>query len=337
MNRTEDLKIHMRKGSAMDTPLYEIQCGIGRGNRLYVKRDDLLPFSLGGNKVRIGWEFYRDMCRTGSDCMVIYGDSRSNLCRVLGSICHQKRIPCYMLCTNVEHTGRPASNSRLMKWLHTEVVPCRKDAVAQGVEELLIRLEKEGRKPYYIYGNKWGEGREGVPVQAYADAYREILRQEEEMGVHFSHIFVPSGTGATHSGLIAGDLLAGGKKQIIGISVSRERKRGSRIISRAVQQYFESRGLDQPDQLERSIHLEDGYLLGGYGKYDERIEDCIRRQFTLNSLPLDPTYTGKAFWGMEQYLQAHGIEDADILFIHTGGAPLFYDHLTDEKGGAAPC
>ena len=321
----------------MHTPLYEIRCTAGRGNRLYVKRDDLLPFSLGGNKVRIGWEFYRDMRRTGSDCMVIYGDSRSNLCRVLGNICCQEQIPCYMLCTNVDGSARPSSNSRLMTWLQTEVILCRKDAVAQGVETLLARLEGEGKKPYYIYGYKFGEGREGVPVEAYAQAYQEILRQEKEPGISFDYIFTPSGTGATQSGLLAGNLLTGGKKKIIGISVSRERERGSRIIGRAVGQYLENKKLPLPDDLQAHIFLEDGYLLGGYGKYDRRIKECIRRQFVENSLSLDPTYTGKAFWGMEQYLMENSIKDANVLFLHTGGAPLFYDFLMEEGGASCSC
>ena len=41
--------------------------------------------------------------------------------------------------------------------------------------------------------------------------------------------------------------------------------------------------------------------------------------------------TGKAFWGMECYLKDHHIENADVLFLHTGGAPLFYDYLIDEE------
>lgn len=322
----------------MNTPLYEIHHSQGNGLRLYVKRDDLLPFSLGGNKVRIGWAFYRDMRRMGCDCMALYGDKRSNLCRVLGNICAQKEIPCYMLCTSVDEDEKTSNNSHLMQWLQTEVIPCRKDAVAEGVESLLLRLKKEGRNPYYIYGDKWGEGREGVPVQAYVDAYQEILRQEKELGVSFDYIFTPSGTGATQSGLIAGNLLAGGEKKIIGISVSRERGRGSQIIHRALRQYWENQKFPVPEDLEEHIFLEDAYLLGGYGKYDSRIRECICRQFVENSLPLDPTYTGKAFWGMEQYLRENSIGDANILFLHTGGAPLFYDFVMDEaKEGGTSC
>lgn len=311
----------------MDTPLYELEYPNEEGNRIFIKRDDLLPFSLGGNKVRIGWEFYRDMCRVGCDCMVTYGDRRSNLCRVLGNICCREHVPCYMLCSDVEEGSGPSCNSRLMGWLGTEVIPCRKDAIAGAVEALLARLEGEGRRPYYIFGDQWGEGREGVPVQAYVDAYQEIMRQEAQLGIRFGYIFTPSGTGATQSGLAAGSLLAGDGRKVVGISVSRGRGRGTRIMVKAVRQYFRRRGLPAPEGLEDAICLEDGYLLGGYGKYDGRVQECIHRQFAQNALPLDPTYTGKAFWGMEQYLRRHGVAHSQILFLHTGGAPLFYDFL----------
>ena len=42
------------------TPLYELFQDEQR-NRIFIKRDDLLPDSLGGNKVRIAEAFFRDM------------------------------------------------------------------------------------------------------------------------------------------------------------------------------------------------------------------------------------------------------------------------------------
>ena len=44
-------------------------------------------------------------------------------------------------------------------------------------------------------------------------------------------------------------------------------------------------------------------------------------------IPLDTTYTGKAFWGMEKYILENKIEGKNILFIHTGGTPLFFNDL----------
>ena len=40
------------------------------GNNFYIKRDDLLPFSCGGNKVRIAHEFLEDMKAKGGGAAV---------------------------------------------------------------------------------------------------------------------------------------------------------------------------------------------------------------------------------------------------------------------------
>ena len=69
------------------TPIQKLEFPNDRNVRLYCKREDLLPFSLGGNKVRIGRAFFQDMQEKNKDCMIIYGNSRSNLCRVLANLC----------------------------------------------------------------------------------------------------------------------------------------------------------------------------------------------------------------------------------------------------------
>ncbi len=88
-----------------------------------------------------------------------------------------------------------------------------------------------------------------------------------------------------------------------------------------------------PEGWESELHLEMGYRQGGYGQYDERILQVIREEFCRNGLPLDPTYTGKAFWGMKQYIEEHQLQDCDVLFIHTGGTPLFYDCILNDTDG----
>ena len=75
------------------TPIQKLEFPNDRGVRLYCKREDLLPFSQGGNKVRIGRAFFRDMQEKNKDCMIIYGNSRSNLCRVLANLCCAEKIP----------------------------------------------------------------------------------------------------------------------------------------------------------------------------------------------------------------------------------------------------
>ena len=94
--------------------------------------------------------------------------------------------------------------------------------------------------------------------------------------------------------------------------------------------FFRDAGKTLPEGFEEAICLEDSYLAGGYGQYDDRIRRTIRRMFLEESLPLDPTYTGKAFAGMLDFIEEHDIRGANILFLHTGGTPLFYDYLLGE-------
>lgn len=67
------------------TPISKLKTDL-LGLNLYIKRDDLLPYSFGGNKARIAWEFYNDMDTKGFDCMIGYGNARSNLSRVLANV-----------------------------------------------------------------------------------------------------------------------------------------------------------------------------------------------------------------------------------------------------------
>jgi len=55
--------------------------------------------------------------------------------------------------------------------------------------------------------------------------------------------------------------------------------------------------------------------------------------FINDGIALDTTYTGKAFWGMQRYLEKQGIRGKNILFIHTGGTPLFFDVLGELAHG----
>ena len=313
----------------METPIQKLVFPNDRGIALYCKREDLLPFSLGGNKVRIGQAFFQDMLEKAGDCMVVYGNSRSNLCRVLANLCCARGIPCYMICTAERgETSTETNNSRLMKWLGAKVISCEKSDIARTVEDTMKRLKDQGYRPYYIFGNQYGTGNEGTPVKAYVEGYREIQAWEKRESIFFSHIFTASGTGATQSGLISGKLLEHGTEQILGVSISsREYDRAMQVMATSIRSYFETYGYMLPADYENEIHLEMGYRRGGYGLYDEKILDTIREEFRINGLPLDPTYTGKAFLGMKEYIEEKDLRDSNVLFLHTGGTPLFYDCL----------
>lgn len=293
-------------------------------NYIDIKREDLLPFSFGGNKVRIAREFIDDMRAKGKNCLIGYGNPRSNLSRALANICAAEGVHCRLLAPSEEHGGFiETSNSRLVASFGTEVHRCEKYEVAPTVDAVMKLCEKAGERPYYIYGDCYGEGNEATPVRAYAKTYREIPQNT------YDYIFLATGTGMTQSGLIAGSIECGGTEKIIGISIARSKEKAESVIAASVEAYFSEQSKLFSEK-ER-ICVEDAYLCGEYGLYDDSIEQIIVRMFREHGLPLDPTYTGKAFHGMLSYLQEHEINRKKILFLHTGGTPLFFDYLTKQS------
>lgn len=288
---------------------------------LYIKRDDLIGFSFGGNKARIVWEFYEDMKRKGCDAMVIYGSSRSNLCRAASNLCASEHIPCHMITAEEDMVEGGTFNSLLAESFGAKIHVCQKDKIGETVENLMENLRQCGYCPYYIYGDKYGRGNERPAALAYEKAYLEILEAEKELGVRFRQIFHASGTGMTQGGLLAGQKRYGGDGEIVGISVARAGERGKAEVMR-----FAGEGVS-----EEKLHFLDGYLRGGYGRYDEAVENVIDTMMKENGIALDPVYTGKAFAGMIEELKERQKKEPGrkepALFIHTGGGPLYFEYL----------
>lgn len=316
------------------TPIQELSCreAAERGVRLFVKREDLLPYSFGGNKVRIALEFVNDLQERGDNALLMYGDLRSNLCRVLAMLCRDRGIPCLMLATSAEDDASASSfNEMLVRRFGVEVMQCDSSSIAASVDTAMGTLRSRGLRPYYIYGDRTGSGNEGVAARAYQRAYAEIGSWERENSLSFDCLFVPYGTGCTLGGLICGSLEADDEREIVGISISsRTPERANAILDATVRDWYDRAGKLPPAGYADHIHLECGYNCGGYGKRSERVDRLIEDMLMDNSLPLDPTYTGKALRGALDYLRDHDICDKNVLFVHTGGLPLFFDYLCEQ-------
>lgn len=329
----------MIRKADMRTPVQEITWAEAGDNRIFLKRDDLLPYSFGGNKVRIGLAFFEDMKKRGGDAMIMYGSPRSNLCRVLASMCCESGIPAVMVSSE-EDSEEPVHsfNAAITGHLGTVVLPCSKKEIAETVDRAFSLLRKEGRNPYYIYGDRTGTGNEAAAASAYSEAYDEILEDQNRLQVSFDYLYTPYGTGATMGGLISGAVRHASLKQnpyIVGISISsRSPERASDVLTRTVSASLAEQKLAFPDAPDRFFRLESRYNAGGYGLYNDEIEETIRKMLSRNSVPLDPTYTGKAFLGMIRDLRERNVKGKNILYLHTGGLPLFFDYLNFDHESA---
>ena len=308
----------------MGTIIHKIHYKMGN-NQFYIKRDDLLPQYYGGNKVRITQAYYRDMLDRQCDCLVAYGSPNSNMCRVIALLCSEKNIPCYVIYGMDERQKSIVGiNDLIVQNAGAGITLCLKADVKKTIEDVLWRARKKGYKPYYIFGNSSGKGNEKTGMSGYIGCYDEIKDYAFHNNIKFDYIFVTSGTGITQSGLIAGKILNEGNEKIIGVSVARERKQQEKHIAYCLNEYFADTDMEY---CANSIEVYDGALQGGYGMISHENKRFIQNFSKYNSLPLDHTYVGKGIFGMMKYIEEKKIVNKNVLFIHTGATPLFYEDL----------
>ena len=290
-------------------------------NRLYIKREDMIPYSFGGNKARKGLLFFDEIDKGDYDCVVTYGSSHSNHCRVIANMAAQRNMPCFII--GPEEVSDITYNSVLMDMLGAHITTVPVETVSKTIDDKINELKEQGKKPYFIAGGGHGN----IGTQAYVDCYNEIKEYERSNDVFFDYIFFASGTGTTHAGLVCGQILNEDERKIIGISIARKNPRGRDVVIESIKEYL---GRNDAKIDEKTVFIDD-YTGDGYGKDNEEINQVIDDIFTEYGIPLDSTYTAKAFLGMKKYIDKHDIKDKNILFIHTGGTPLFFDDILKRK------
>lgn len=289
-------------------------------NRLYIKRDDLIPYSFGGNKARKGKLFFDEIDNGGYDCVVTYGSSHSNHCRIIANMAAARGIRCFII--GPAEVSTPTFNSKFMQLFGAELVTVPVNEVHDTIESKLQELKTQGRNPFFIPGG--GHGNTGT--EAYVQCYQEIEAYEQEQGIHFDYIFHASGTGTTQAGLVCGLLMSNSSQQIVGISIARKNPRGRNVIVDSIREYLRDKKVALSEELiqQQTLFLDD-FTGTGYGKGSADVISTIKDIMVCYGIPLDSTYTGKAFYGMKQYLVNEGVKGKNILFVHTGGTPLFFD------------
>lgn len=292
-------------------------------NEYFMKRDDMIPFSFGGNKARKAAEFYKEIKKDEIDVVMTYGSNSSNHCRMIANMAAAMGLSCHII--SPEENREMLYNTRLVEAFGAVIETCPVTQVAKTIDNRKRAYLAEGKKPYFITGG--GHGNPGT--ESYVKAYREIAEYEKENNIYFDYIFHASGTGATQAGLVCGKLLTGDQgRTIVGISIAREEGRGREVVKDSIREYLG----DAFDTLytEDALIFTDAYRMGGYGNYTKEVAGTIEKLMRLDGIPTDTTYVGKAFHGMCRYIEEHGITGKKILFIHTGGTPLFFDGL-DKK------
>lgn len=273
-----------------------------------VKRDDLYPVPGGGNKGRKLERIFNKSLPQECSAIITNGSTQSNHTRVCAIMAAERGIEAHLVLHGSEHElTRPEGNLLVASMTGAKIHVVEPARIGSTIDDLYNRLESEGKAPFIIPGG--AHCLEGA--LAYADAVDEIDDLPDV-------IVVPSGTGATQAGILAGLDRRGAETRVIGVSVARSTSHGKKIV---LESYREARDyLSLNDNPEREVVFDDRWIYGGYGKTDDSLLKIICDVARQTGLLLDPTYTGKAFAAMLSMIKAGKISRKEsILFWHTGG------------------
>lgn len=292
----------------MDHPL-----GTHLGIRLFIQRDDLLPFPLAGNKVRkLAYEARSQDWQRG-DVLITNGGVDSNHCRTLAFMAARLGARAHLvLHGGQQDEGSPAL--RLLAALGATFDVVSSEEIAPTIARVQAEQRAKDRLVHIIPG--------GAHTPAGVEAYRDVGLRVMSAHQDLDHVVLASGTGATHAGLHIAAIQLGATGLVTGISVARHQERGLAAVVEAVSWVEPSAA--------RSVQFDARFVDGGYGRASRATREAVDLAWQYG-LPLDATYTGKAMRGLREMVREGTIaQGSRVLFWHTGGLMNHLTSLTEE-------
>lgn len=303
------------------TPLHRLDnLSADLGLDLWIKRDDLTGFAMGGNKGRKLEYQIADALVQGADTVVTCGASQSNYIRQLGAACSMNGLRCIAATMRAPYEYEPASgglqdiggNVRLDWILDVEIHAYRDDTwetLYQHAAELAATERRSGSKVYEIPVG----GSSPLGAFAFLEAGKELQAQGE-----FDWIVFASSSGSTQTGLM--HAYRGTGTKILGIACDPEPEIAEDFaeLSRGLAALMGETALTAQDYL-----LKFDYVGKGYGIGSEAGWATIERVAQREGVFLDPVYSGKAFAGLID-LTEKGEIGGRVCFWHTGGIPTLF-------------
>ena len=292
------------------------------GIKLWIKRDDLISFGFGGNKVRALDYIVADALKRGSKTLITGAGVQSNHVRATAAAAAYFDLKCIAI-----YWGNPPENVKgnyyLTKMLGAEI-RFTNDMDRSSVDSRIALVEQEfksnGEVPYAIPRG----GACALGVIAHMFAAQELYEQCIEKGVKPDLITLAVGSGGTIAGWILAKILYQHPWRIEGFTVSRPSSELNEIIFGLMTQA--STLLNETVSVKpEQVVIHDGFIGDGYGVPSTKGNTAVKEVAIKQGVFFDPVYTGKAFAGLLDFTTSGHYKDVGTaVFLHTGGEPALF-------------
>ena len=300
------------------------------GPSILIKRDDLTGLALGGNKMRKLEFLLADAMQKGADTIVTTAAAQSNMCRQTAAAARKLGLDVVLILRGTE---REVVQGNLLldkifgaQIYFIEITDPYSDVSALRMNEVASELMRVGKHPYIIDLRTIS-----APLAAlgYVAGTVELHQQLQQRGITPSHIYLATGSGGTHAGVLLASEMLGAEWKIQGISVQRPADEMRERIAHKVAQAAELLSF-KPTLHENDILIDDAYIGPAYGVTTHEGVEAMVLAGRTEGLVMDPTYSGKSLAGLVGHIRETRLTaDHTVVFIHTGGAPGLFAHAED--------
>ncbi|SMB93747.1 D-cysteine desulfhydrase [Desulfonispora thiosulfatigenes DSM 11270] len=298
------------------------------GPNIYMKRDDMLGLTSGGNKTRKLEFLVADALEQGADTLITCGAVQSNHCRLTLAAAVKEGMKCRLVLEErVADSYSPdaSGNNFLFNLLgveSTKVVAGGTDLMKE-MQTIVDELAKEGRKGYIIPGG----GSNEIGTLGYVSCAEEIATQLFEKSLKIDHLVTPSGSAGTHTGLVTGFIGNNMNIPITGIGVNRKKDVQEEVIYNLAKKVAAKLGINQEIPRD-AVVVYDDYVGPGYSLPTDEMVEAVNLLAKTEGILLDPVYTGKAMSGLIGLIRKGVFKKGEnVLFVHTGGSPALYAYI----------
>jgi D-cysteine desulfhydrase family pyridoxal phosphate-dependent enzyme len=315
----------------LPTPIHRLpRLSEALGIDLWIKRDDLTGFAMGGNKARKLEYLMSAAIASHAEVIVTCGSGQSNFIRQLAAACAVCGLEC--ACAVMPLPYEEAEPSGAMKPLlesggnvfldellgaHLEWHPNGTwEELFEAAEKLAKRLEVSGKRVYRIPIG----GSSPLGAFAFTQAGAEVVTQMENLSEALPDFLVTaSSSGSTHTGLAMH--FSGTSTRVIGVACDPEPEISEDFadLSRQLVQLEPTMKQLKADE----FWLEFDYVGEGYGIPSVEGQAALKYLAQTEGIFLDPIYSAKAFAGLLDCVAKKKI-GGRVLFWHTGGTPALF-------------
>jgi 1-aminocyclopropane-1-carboxylate deaminase/D-cysteine desulfhydrase-like pyridoxal-dependent ACC family enzyme len=305
--------------------LHRLTAALGGRAEIWIKREDMLPLGLGGNKLRNLEYLVGTALEENADTLVTVGRRWSNHARLTAAAGSRAGLAVHLVLSGPPDAAARSPNVRLCELLGATVHVAASDQRSDRTEladRVVAEVTDAGRRPFVI-----GVGGSGVTgALGQVMAAREFHDQAGTTRVADPIVVLPSATGGTQAGVLGGLRERGSQAAVVGFAVAQpvDELRPAIADLLAGLEPFTGTTVDPAE-----IELDPSQLGDGYGVPSKSAEEAARLLARTEGILVDPIYTAKALAGLIDRVFSGAFDGRQVVFWHAGGLPGLFEPLDD--------